>query len=202
MSRTVARNEEWRNLPEAEQERILNQLRDSKAEKEEKKVAKVAHEHTANDIEQTCTRLNSEVCIDGLQYTLPHVLIIGQLEAMSFRSGCHVFYLISRGSITDNFMARSFATPQVKEALHAMFLHTPDEMALKVNAFVTTGLAGALRLSGQNKPTRTKSEIRNLVINGFCESMLNACEHLLISSPMQTDALRYIEAVRKRTCRQ
>lgn len=87
--------------------------------------------------------------------------------SMALHNGCHVFYLISHGHTTDNFMARSFATPEIKEALFHLFKHTPDAMCLKVDAFVTAGLSGVLKISGQNKPTRTRSEICELVLNGL-----------------------------------
>lgn len=92
-----------------------------------------------------------------------------QFEALSLRNGCHVLYLISRGKVTDNFLLRSFATPDIAEALQHLFLHTPNSMALKVDAYVTAGLAGAFKLSGMNKPTRARAEIRQLILNGLRE---------------------------------
>lgn len=88
---------------------------------------------------------------------------------MSLRNNCHVLYLISRGSVTDNFLPRSFATPAIAEALQHLFLHTPNSLALKVDAYVTAGLAGAFKLSAQNKPTRARAEIRQLILTGLRE---------------------------------
>lgn len=42
-------------------------------------------------------------------------------------------------------------------------------MSLKVDAFVTAGLSGVLKIAGQNKPTRARSEIRELVLSGLRE---------------------------------
>lgn len=42
-------------------------------------------------------------------------------------------------------------------------------MSLKVDSFITAGLAGVLKMSGQNKATRTRSEIRELVLSGLRE---------------------------------
>lgn len=89
--------------------------------------------------------------------------------SMSQRNGCHVFYVVSRGHITDNFNPRTFATPQIKEACVRLFKLTPEEMCLKIDAFVTAGLSGVLKMSGQNKPTRTRAEIRELVLTGLRE---------------------------------
>lgn len=88
---------------------------------------------------------------------------------MANRTGAHVWYGVVRGKTTDNFAPRTFATPQVTDAFVTLFKHTPDEIALKVDAFITGGLPGVLRKSGQNRITRVRSEIRDLVLNGFRE---------------------------------
>jgi hypothetical protein len=57
----------------------------------------------------------------------------------------------------------------MKDACVALFKHMPEEMALKCDAFVTAGLPGALRMAGQGRPTKVKSEIRAAVLNGLRE---------------------------------
>jgi hypothetical protein len=71
--------------------------------------------------------------------------------------------------VTDNFAPRSFAPPQVKDACIALFKHTPDEIVLKVDAYITAGLPGVLGMSNSTRPTKIKSEIRDLVLKGLRE---------------------------------
>lgn len=61
LAKGTARDQEWKHLGHEEQERLLQQLRDFKAEKALTKVAKVSPEFTANDIETTIRRMNTEV---------------------------------------------------------------------------------------------------------------------------------------------
>ena len=57
----------------------------------------------------------------------------------------------------------------MKDTCVALFKLTPEEMTLKFDAFITAGLPGVLRMAGQSRPTKVKSEIRAAVLNGLCE---------------------------------
>jgi len=61
--------------------------------------------------------------------------------------------------MTDNFAPQTLTTPQVTDACVTLFKHTPEEMALKIDAFITAGLPGVLCQSRQNCPTRVKAKI-------------------------------------------
>jgi hypothetical protein len=50
LAKQVSEDDDWKNMPLLEQERLLKQLQDSK---EEKKITKVSSVHTGNDIECT-----------------------------------------------------------------------------------------------------------------------------------------------------
>ncbi|KAF7975701.1 hypothetical protein HWV62_8647, partial [Athelia sp. TMB] len=139
LAKSIAAEHDWRDVDSDEESRLMEQLEASKSKKENKKVAKVSQSKAGND----------------------------NLEALALRNSCHIFYLISHGNTTDNFMPRSFATPAIGEALQNIFRHTPNDMVLKVDTFMTTGLAGVLRMTDQNKSTRLKSEIRHMVSQGF-----------------------------------
>lgn len=54
-------NDDWRDLNPEEQERLLQQLREARSDRAEKKVAKVTQARVANDIEGTLLRLNAKV---------------------------------------------------------------------------------------------------------------------------------------------
>jgi len=56
-------------------------------------------------------------------------------------------------------MPWTLTTSQVMNACVTLFKHTPEEMALKIDAFITAGLPGVLHQSGQNCPTRVKAKI-------------------------------------------
>src|ERR1700683_4262142 len=90
-----------------------------------------------------------------------------QIASLSHRTPCHIWYCLSCSKVTNNFAPRTLTTPQVTDACVTLFKHTPEEMTLKIDAFITAGLSGVLRHSGQNCPTRVKAEIRELVLNGL-----------------------------------
>jgi hypothetical protein len=60
---------------------------------------------------------------------------------------------------------------EVTDACVTLFKHTPEEMALKIDAFITAGLPGVLSQSMQNRPTRIKTEICDLVLSGLHQSI-------------------------------
>lgn len=61
LAKGTARDQDWKHLGQEEQERLLQQLREFKAEKALTKLAKVPPGFTANDIETTIRRMNTEV---------------------------------------------------------------------------------------------------------------------------------------------
>lgn len=73
LSKSTSADDNWKGLPLEEQERLLQQLRDSKAKKAEQKTVKVTHALTANDIEGTMLRLNAEVSV-FIQGNLYHLI--------------------------------------------------------------------------------------------------------------------------------
>lgn len=157
LAKQLSENDDWKDMPIEEQERLLKQLRDSK---EEKKMTKIAPSHSGNDIECTLVRLNAEVS------SSPHIFnnaILNtmhlQIASLSHCNPCHIWYILSHSKVTDNFAPRTLTIPQVTDACIALFKHTPEEMALKIDAFITAGLPGVLHQFGQNRPTRVKAEI-------------------------------------------
>lgn len=86
---------------------------------------------------------------------------------MSVRTNAQYLYGIMRSEATDNFDVRAQASPQVTEAFIHCFKCTPEEAFLRMDAFMVGGLAGVIALQGQNKQVRTKTEIRELIMNGF-----------------------------------
>lgn len=91
---------------------------------------------------------------------------------MSARNNCHVWYSVIRGSVNDNFSCRTISTNPVKEACLTLFKCTPDQMALQVEAFITCGLSGTIKLAGKGQATKLRGEIRELILDGLRESII------------------------------
>ena len=92
-----------------------------------------------------------------------------QLTSMSQHNRCHIWYIVSYGKVTDNFVAHTLATTPISNTCTALFKNTPDKITLKVDTFITTGLPGVLHMTGKSSLTKVKSEIQAAVLNGFCE---------------------------------
>ncbi|KAF7964970.1 hypothetical protein HWV62_1296 [Athelia sp. TMB] len=56
---------------------------------------------------------------------------------------------------------------EVKEACISLFKCTPEQMALQVEAFITSGLAGTIKLAGKGQPAKIRGEIRALIVDGL-----------------------------------
>lgn len=61
LAKSTANDESWNDIAPEEQEQLIQQLCDSKAKRDEKKVTKVTQALVGNDIEGTLLRLNAEV---------------------------------------------------------------------------------------------------------------------------------------------
>ena len=66
--------------------------------------------------------------------------------------------------IMDNFAVCTLATPQINDACVALFKHTQDEITLKVDAFITTGLPGVLHMAGKSSPMKRSGVIHQLCL--------------------------------------
>ncbi|KAF7984186.1 hypothetical protein HWV62_16878 [Athelia sp. TMB] len=58
---------------------------------------------------------------------------------------------------------------EVKEACLSLFKCTPDQMVLQVEAFITSGLSGTIKLAGKKQPDQLRGEIRKRVLEGLQE---------------------------------
>jgi hypothetical protein len=91
------------------------------------------------------------------------------MTSLTQRTGSLLWYGVIRSKVTDNFAPRSFAPPEVRDACVTLFKHTPDEIVLKIDAFVTAGLPGVIKMSGSKRPVKIKAEIRERVLQGLRE---------------------------------
>jgi hypothetical protein len=165
LAKQCAEEGEWKNLDEEEKEWLLRSLREKKqADKQEPKGVV----HASNDIAGTLSCLDPEVCLYSLLGAW-RVLMETKITGLVSRTGAHMWYAIVRSKTTNPFQPRTFVTPQITNAFNALFKMTPGEMALKVDAYITGGLAGVVRLTGKNASVKLRSEIRELVLSGLCE---------------------------------
>ncbi|KAF7970978.1 hypothetical protein HWV62_22467 [Athelia sp. TMB] len=157
LSKDVSQHGHWGNLPEEEKRRLIQQLRDDKDAEEKQKTEKVLPKQQGNDIERTMSTITDK------------------LAGMSARNNCHVWYSIVRGSVNDNFATRTIATPEVTQACLALFKCTPDQIGLQVDAFITAGLPGTIKLAGKGQVNQMRAEVRRLVLEGLREYSMIQC---------------------------
>ncbi|KAL6302237.1 hypothetical protein BKA93DRAFT_827512 [Sparassis latifolia] len=143
----------WKNLPKDKEERILAQLESSRQEKAA--IKKMPMKKVAYDIEKTMSRIDPE------------------LLGLSQRTGCQYLSFVMRSDVTDNWTTRTSTTSKVTEACMQLFKNTPEEMAMKIEAYLTTGLAGVIKATGGKRSTILKSEVRAAITKGFHDILLS-----------------------------
>lgn len=92
---------------------------------------------------------------------------------MSFSTNAQVLIGLVKSKGNDAFDAAVVVSPQIREAIVSIYKDTPEEMVLKIKAFVTTGLGGVLRLAGQSSAVRLKTEARDYIIKGLSKFKIN-----------------------------
>ncbi|PSR83384.1 hypothetical protein PHLCEN_2v5750 [Hermanssonia centrifuga] len=112
--------EEIQALPEEEKERMMRALIEQRSETPA--ITKVNEVLVGRDIEHTMSRIEPE------------------MEALSQRTGCHFMVLVLNSSVTDSWETRVFPSAEVKDALLNMFKLTPEDLALRLQAYLTTGI--------------------------------------------------------------
>ncbi|KAI0323447.1 hypothetical protein GY45DRAFT_1215369, partial [Cubamyces sp. BRFM 1775] len=141
---------DYQNLPKGEKERLIMQLEEDRRDAPARKVSK---RDTGIEIESVLRRVQPEM--DGLAQ----------------RTGAQYLLFLTKGDVTDGFALRTSTTPKIIEACMQLFKCTPEEMAMKIEAYVTTGLvlAGVVRATGTKRSIQLRSEIRSKVYDGLCK---------------------------------
>lgn len=169
----VSKEKEWRTLDPEEKEWLLKGVQERKNAK-----GPVHQPVDANAVvESFSSNLNTEVSFNFISprhSTLNLSILLTKINTVASNTGAHTFYAIVRGKSSDTFSARVTASPQVNAAFTVLFKQSFESMALKVDAYIVAGLAGALRLSAGDKADRTRKEIRSYINKG-----LGACIFLL-----------------------
>ncbi|KAI0323299.1 hypothetical protein GY45DRAFT_1439640 [Cubamyces sp. BRFM 1775] len=87
-------------------------------------------------------------------------------------TGAQYLFFLTKGDITDSFALCTATTPKVIEACMQLFKCTPEEMAMKIEAYVTTGLSGFVKAAGMKRSIQLRSEIRSKVYEGLCKALM------------------------------
>ncbi len=69
-----------------------------------------------------------------------------KIEALAQRTGCQYLVLILNGTITDTWQARVFPSLSMKDAVLQLFKLTPEDLALQIQSYLTSGIMGELKI--------------------------------------------------------
>ncbi|KAH9849709.1 hypothetical protein C2E23DRAFT_932329 [Lenzites betulinus] len=157
---------DWKNLPEHEQKRLLQQLETDSTPP----AGRIAASESGNHVEGILRRIQPE------------------LDGLAARTGCQYLLIVTKREVTDSWLTRVSHTPKVAEACTEIYKCTPETMALRMEACITSGKAGLLRAMGGKRSTQLKGEIRAKVNEGL--------EELLTKHGVAAAALPRMEWVR------
>ncbi|EIW79824.1 hypothetical protein CONPUDRAFT_74160 [Coniophora puteana RWD-64-598 SS2] len=136
----------WHALSDEEKQEWSRRSRQNQ-EGAKKKVKVVNAEHVANAIETTFTR-KIDPCVAEITQS----------------TGCAVLYLVTRDKVTDQYRPRSFASPRVEAALMYLFKVNPHELAMRLDAYVTGGITGVTRYTGDRRVGVLRKSIREMIL--------------------------------------
>ncbi|KAI0818790.1 hypothetical protein BC629DRAFT_1435612 [Irpex lacteus] len=145
LSKEVAESEEWQDVPEEDMEEWTQDILDQR----EAKVTRVTDKTVGRDVQNTASILEAEVV--GLHK----------------RTGAEYLLLTLTHSVTDTYDARVLASNGVKIALESLCKKTPEEFALCLQAFINSGVTGAVQTMKENQTVSLKGAIRKAVNDGL-----------------------------------
>ncbi|KAI0641355.1 hypothetical protein C8Q79DRAFT_881670, partial [Trametes meyenii] len=136
---------DWKALPKDEQERLLQQLEEDRAPP----LGRIPASESGNHVEGIMRRTQPE------------------LDGLAARTGCQYLLIITKREVTDNWTTRVCSTPKMSEACSEVYKCTPETMAMRMEASITSGKAGVIRAMGGKRSTALKAEIRAKVTEGL-----------------------------------
>ncbi|KAG1878885.1 hypothetical protein F4604DRAFT_1580042, partial [Suillus subluteus] len=151
VSRELKESGEWKNLTQDEEDDLME---DIQVENMSKAPIKIYAKDVATEIAKTMGNIDPEII--GLEK----------------RTGCNVFWGLTRNTSNDNFGPRSYASDPVKNACLALFKLTPEQIVVNIDAYIASGVEGVIRTSGARKTTFLKKEIRDMIRTNM-EEILN-----------------------------
>ncbi|KAI0671596.1 hypothetical protein C8Q78DRAFT_1128036 [Trametes maxima] len=136
---------DWKTLPKEERDRLLRQLEEDRTPP----VGRIPASESGNHVEGVMRRIQPE------------------LDGLAARTGCQYLLIITKRDVTDNWATRVCSTPKVAEACSEVYKCTPETMAMRMEACITSGKAGVIRAMGGKRSTSLKAEIRAKVTEGL-----------------------------------
>lgn len=134
---------------------------DIQVESVSKASIKVYAKDVATEIAKTMGNIDPEVCLseNSSSYFTDTTQIIG----LKKRTGCNVFWGLTRNASNDNFRPRSYVSDPIKNACLALFKLTPEQIVVNIDAYIASGVEGVVRTSGARQTTLLKKEIRDMI---------------------------------------
>ncbi|KAG1888204.1 hypothetical protein F4604DRAFT_1916126 [Suillus subluteus] len=126
VSRELKESGEWKNLTQDEEDDLME---DIQVENMSKAPIKIYAKDVATEIAKTMGNIDPEII--GLEK----------------RTGCNVFWGLTRNTSNDNFGPRSYASDPVKNACLALFKLTPEQIVVNIDAYIASGVEGVIRTS-------------------------------------------------------
>ncbi|KAG1737379.1 hypothetical protein EDB19DRAFT_1909701 [Suillus lakei] len=119
ISRELKESGEWKNLTQEEEDELME---DIQVENTSKAPVKIYAKDVAMEITKTMGNLDPEII--GLEK----------------RTGCNVFWGLTRNTSNDNFGPQSYASNPIKNACLALFKLTPEQMVVNIDAYIVSGV--------------------------------------------------------------
>ncbi|KAI0765794.1 hypothetical protein BC629DRAFT_1442871 [Irpex lacteus] len=145
LSKEVAAAEEWKAAPEEEIEDWIQDILD----KREVRRMRVTDKTVGRDVQTTAGLLETEAA--GLHK----------------RTGAEYLLLTLTHNVTDTYDARVTASNGVKKGIEELYKQTPEEMGLRLQAFINAGVIGAVKTMRENQTVSLKTAIRKAVTDGL-----------------------------------
>ncbi|TFY76094.1 hypothetical protein EWM64_g7918 [Hericium alpestre] len=125
MSHDIAQSD-WRNMPAEQKQALIHELKEDRREIEARQTM-AAPQVIVRDYNKMLAKLEAEV------------INLGQ------RSGAEYLVFFLKDQVSKSYESHVIASPKVAEACGSLFAQTPDELALKLETFCISGLAGTLK---------------------------------------------------------
>ncbi|KAI0753902.1 hypothetical protein BC629DRAFT_1598571 [Irpex lacteus] len=147
VSKKVAASGEWKSVPEDRMAVMVERLQDKRSEKP----MQITNKTVGRQVNSGVSKIENEL------YNL--------------HQGVHVEYVMFaiHSSVTDTWPMCVNATPRAAAGLEQLFKVTPEVMALTLQAFVTSGIEAALKVTKDNVNAGLRTIIRNDITSGLHE---------------------------------
>ncbi|TFY57509.1 hypothetical protein EVG20_g8517 [Dentipellis fragilis] len=144
-------NTDWRDLTDEQCTALLDGLAADKQQKELKENQRdLSAANRVRTFERTTNALETE------------------LVTLSAQTGCEYLSFFVGSKVTDGIAARILSSPGIRDACIQLFKDTPENMVLRIQAYIQGGLSGVVRVTeGARTYTTLKAEVRREILEGL-----------------------------------